>query len=912
MKNITRNFLITGTPLSGKKALLKGCGLKLNKTTKKWENPEKSILIKSEKHTQEKEAFDIIIAVDISTIEQQKENQKKIDALWQTLVETQQNTNKKPSIHLIITQCDKIPSFSPVFSKQDEKIKLSPFGINIKRQKNQKDDFDTKYNKLINNILSLTESHPTQTADNKNILLQMMLIKKNLEKLLVSAKKNRLSFDNIFFTSNKNKGKSLFTENLLENLSSPGGGLTFQNNNPNIWTSTLSFASYGLTAFIIILSLVFWQHSFKMTQLRINQVLATLNKPIVVTSKNSEEDMFNRLNALRLAQPLLKKSDSWLSEKHTDSAYKKTSKTYQKLINATFIPFLNKALTDSITNNLKNPRALYPALKAYLTLNQYQYFDTSSITKWFTNYWQNKYTSGEQLDLQKNLQYILTEEKYKNYSIDTKLIKQARKSLASIPFAQLGVIILENNSKDTPLNLPYANDPESGFTITQSSVPAIYTKPDFQETLSTLIPAAAQQLENKDWVSDVKVSQSSNNEAQIKTAYLENYSKVWGDVLAGITLTPATSIKDVLQKISLITNQQSSLWQLLRIATYNTVADNSMPSMKTYITPNFIELSAMQQQSNDSLNNTLNNLTSFLDTLNSQANPNEQAYSILAKNIMQEIPISAIADIKNIAKNQPAPINLWMTEISKNSTKALLDMASDYLNDLWTSDVVPTYKQNLRGKFPIFKESDDNISLKDFNNFFQPDGIIDTFFTYYLKPFVDVSKPYWVWKKIDGQTLTIDQKNLDDFIRASLIKKIFYQTQAQSPELNFDILPLNFAKDNLPFELTLNGTTHYFKPRAAAKKISLQWPFQQDMTVTLAIKNPPPEDKTIITQDGPWGFFRLLDQASIINTSNPSEFKVLFEQSNSKTSAFLILLPSPINPFVPGIIDQFRCPDTLK
>ena len=51
----------------------------------------------------------------------------------------------------------------------------------------------------------------------------------------------------------------------------------------------------------------------------------------------------------------------------------------------------------------------------------------------------------------------------------------------------------------------------------------------------------------------------------------------------------------------------------------------------------------------------------------------------------------------------------------------------------------------------LFKNAKQSITLDAFTTFFGPNGNIDNFFKYYLKPFVDTNQVYWVTPHIHNQ-----------------------------------------------------------------------------------------------------------------------------------------------------------------
>jgi len=87
----------------------------------------------------------------------------------------------------------------------------------------------------------------------------------------------------------------------------------------------------------------------------------------------------------------------------------------------------------------------------------------------------------------------------------------------------------------------------------------------------------------------------------------------------------------------------------------------------------------------------------------------------------------------------------------------------------------------------------------------------------------------------------------------------------------------------------------------------MQWPGQGPKQVRLSFQ-PQSADSTI-TQDGPWAFFRLIDQGQVSSTA-PDRFQVTFT-AGGHSAQFEIRAGSVLNPFSLKELHQFRCPGSL-
>ena len=72
------------------------------------------------------------------------------------------------------------------------------------------------------------------------------------------------------------------------------------------------------------------------------------------------------------------------------------------------------------------------------------------------------------------------------------------------------------------------------------------------------------------------------------------------------------------------------------------------------------------------------------------------------------------------------------------------------------------------------------------------------------------------------------------------------------------------------------------------------------------------DDEKILSTQGEWAIFKLIDKGKLIPRSDGRTYDLIFENydqaQKSKYKSTYSLNTALINPFVPGVIDQFRCP----
>ena len=200
------------------------------------------------------------------------------------------------------------------------------------------------------------------------------------------------------------------------------------------------------------------------------------------------------------------------------------------------------------------------------------------------------------------------------------------------------------------------------------------------------------------------------------------------------------------------------------------------------------------------------------------------------------------------------------------------------------------------------------MSLDNFARFFAPNGTMDTFFKEYVQVFINNTNNGWQWKSMNGKQLALSDDALAAFIRAKLIQKMFFHEGKHHPTANFTITPTALNDDLKNFTIILNGQrVEYHGPNQPPEAIT--WPGPQHTGVFIEVADNT-DQKNQVGYPGLWGLFHLLDKAQIGKDSSSSELQLSWI-INEKRIDCQITSDAPINPFTPGIINQFRCPNSL-
>ena len=220
--------------------------------------------------------------------------------------------------------------------------------------------------------------------------------------------------------------------------------------------------------------------------------------------------------------------------------------------------------------------------------------------------------------------------------------------------------------------------------------------------------------------------------------------------------------------------------------------------------------------------------------------------------------------------NMTIPMKQWITSLSNNSWRSITKRAKSYINSKWTEQVLPLYQKTIYQRYPIFKDSQIDLSLTDLNQFFGPQGEIGHFFTEYLQPITDMDGHYWTWKSIGSHQMPLDQSTIELFIRASMIQQIFYTTNSKAASFQYGFTLQSLSDNAQAVNITNNNKTTQFihnQPQSA----TYSWPDTHTSPISVSFTLANNTQSRAIKASGTWAFLRLLDQGLIRPTTDTNQ-----------------------------------------
>ena len=258
----------------------------------------------------------------------------------------------------------------------------------------------------------------------------------------------------------------------------------------------------------------------------------------------------------------------------------------------------------------------------------------------------------------------------------------------------------------------------------------------------------------------------------------------------------------------------------------------------------------------------------------------------------------------------PQPVKRWLATIVGAGAKTKNISVIANLHDAFNgggSGVGPLCRQALSGRYPFDRASDTDVGIQDFAKLFSPNGLFSNFFNTELSPYVDTSGTAWRIRPVNGVTPPVSSSALAAFERAAKIRDTFFADGGATPSLRFYVTPeaLDISAKQVILQL---GDTKILYAREGAPTTQILWPGPSGtVSAQVAFDPPPPIGAATLAASGSWALFRLLDLGQLTQ-EGPDRYQAIFSVGDREVS-YLLRISSILNPFTPGLLQGFQCPN---
>lgn len=644
------------------------------------------------------------------------------------------------------------------------------------------------------------------------------------------------------------------------------------------------------------------------------------------------------------------------------------AQTYRAALNQRFLPRLLLRLEEQIAGNLNNQDLLYEVLRIYLMLGLQGPMNPELVREWMQIDWSLAYAgvARKQLrtDMAAHLEALL-EQPMQEVALNGPLVEQVQALLSEMPLAQRVYNGIINSTKSTSLpkwRINEAGGPAVKRVLVRSSgkalndgVEGIFTYSGFNNVFLPEAVSVAERVQRESWVLGPRGEAEQSEAALLSLSrdvldlyyndFVSRYDKILGDIdiipmeslshaveVTNVLSGPTSPIVNILTEISRetrLTEERSVLssealnegvstvaliearsalsiqGQILLEALTEAATTTGVPPKPpgAYVEDRFDwlhQLVARPEGQPSQLDDLIGVLTEVYQELNKMSFSGVSAGAEGGQ---------AILRFQQAASRIDGPMQRWATQITSGSSGITADGTRASINARWQASVLPFCEQALANRYPFNRRARADVAMQDFAKLFAPQGLIDGFFNENLVKFVDTRTRPWTWKQINDVDLGISQAVLQQMQYASEIRDAFFAS-GPNPSVQFQITPTALDPKAKSVLLEIDGQQVGFKQRSGQPNpVAVTWPGSVGVArVTLLPSKGGTEN--ILSRDGPWAWFRLLDAAEVRRTNVSDRKRVIF-RIGGRLAMFQLQSGSVINPFALPALAKFKCPKSM-
>nr|WP_167375446.1 type VI secretion system membrane subunit TssM [Pseudomonas agarici] len=782
---------------------------------------------------------------------------------------------------------------------------------------------------------------------------------------LIGAMAQSMNLDRQQLARQDGTGRSYFIEKLFTAVAFAERGLVGVNPTVERRRRWLARGVLAATVAVVVLVGTLWLVSYRANQVYIAQVdqkVAPLGQSVQNLS-SAQRDVLAVLALLNAVKHLAGDAPGWsegLGLYQGDMLEAESASVYRKLLIAVFAPRLLTRVEEQLHGG-GNSDFLYEGLKAYLMLADNEHYDAQFIKAWIALDWDRSLPrdlpAQQRLALGEHLK-ALFERRPPNARLDERLIDDLRRQLQQLPVAQRvydrvkrqklpeGVPEFRLNEavgRDAALVFSRKSgkplgDPLSGF----------FTAKGYREAFLLSSLSQARTLAEEQWVLGRDQAEQQNVAslaADVRRLYFQDYLRQWEALLADIDFVPITSVAQAADVLRVISGPTSPLKKLLVAVAKETdlqqeqrlleaqgqKVDSGVDQIKQRlgsmlgleqatgtapavvsedpVSAHFAELNALVNKG-EGEPAAIDGLLADINALYVQVSAMVGASGDALLGEAKHQASAAAARVSLSAERQPPLVQGLVKSVVSATTNNMMGGVRNQLNAAWTREVVNVYRQSLGGRYPLAPGSARDATLDDFGQFFGVGGVMDNYFRKYLQPYVDTSAATWRWQPGAAQKLGIAPSALQTFQRAASIRDAFFRSGGTQPIVRFELKPLAMDASISQFQLDLDGQQISYD-HGPSRPVAMQWPNPGSIgVVRLSISPASVTGRSAITLDGPWAWFRLLEQSDLVAGQSPDRFNLRLRVDGASIS-YELRANSAFNPFKSRVLSGFSLPERL-
>ncbi|MBV2134210.1 type VI secretion system membrane subunit TssM [Pseudomonas sp. MAP12] len=637
---------------------------------------------------------------------------------------------------------------------------------------------------------------------------------------------------------------------------------------------------------------------------------------------------------------------------------------YRRELEGLLLPRVGRQLEAQIRANLNDRERLLGSLRAYLMLGLEERRDPAFLKEWLAADWSQRHAGNTAAQDGLNGHFArLLDGAFAPYALNDQLVAQAREVLRRESLASVVYRMLREQARSlADYRLNQKLGPQGALLAgSDQAIPGFYTQRGYQQYFVAQGSGLVREILRDNWVLGEGESLSVNDLGRLlvemEQLYFRDYANHWGEALAQLALEPLGSTQQGAEQLAGLTAANSPLLALLVEVRDNTrfpglasAADQTAAAGEALGDQggklgNAVQLAAAAAQKTEAaLANSLPDTArkalerrfaplhqllddnggagaelatalQALDALQQQlaelshASAPDQAAFELAKARMDG-QRDAIQRLRSSAARLPQPLGSWLVLLAEDSWTLVLSDAYEYLNQRYQSELYAVYQHSLRQRYPFSADSESDVALADFREFFKAQGVADSFFERYLKPFVSGSAGEYRLRRLEGRGLPLSSEFLAQMGHAQTIRRSFFAENPNEPQVLFKLEPysLDSSLGRADFRLGDQQLEYRHGPIVPA---AFHWPSEADNGQTsLVVEELGGRKLGIRKNSGPWALFRLLDLMEVGYHSGRDVLLVKASIGGRRANYLLHSQRAP-NPFDVARLRDFKLPAVL-
>ncbi|WP_296266605.1 type VI secretion system membrane subunit TssM [Pseudomonas sp. UBA6562] len=783
---------------------------------------------------------------------------------------------------------------------------------------------------------------------------------------LIGSMAQSMGLDRAQLARQSGSGRSYFIQRLFSDVAFAERGLAGSNPKVERRRRWLTRGALALSVLLVLVVGTLWALSYRANQAYIAQVeqrLQPVGQSVQALSpaQRSVLDVLPLLNAVR---HLADDPPAWaegLGLYQGDMLESESASVYRKLLIAVFAPRLVTRIEEQLYG-AQSSDYLYEGLKAYLMLADGDHYDADFIKAWVLLDWERALPRDlapeQRQDLQRHLD-ALFERRPPNARLDQHLIDDVRRQLQQLPVAQR----VYDRVKRQPLppgvsdvRLSEAAGRDAALVLRRKSgkplgepLPGLFTVKGYRQAFLAASLAQSATLAEERWVLGREINDAGDAKRladDVRQLYFQDYIRQWDALLADLDVVPVTSVGQAADVLRVLSGPASPLKKLLQTVAVETnlqqpdTLDHAKAKVEQAgvdqlrqrlggllgeapaadaatqvaprdpVTEHFAPLAALVEGGEGGavpIDGLLTDLNALYVQVSAMVGASGDALLGEAKNQAQ----AAAQRVSLGAARQPQVVQDMVGSVVGSTNAVVMGGVRNQLNAAWKSEVVNVYRQSLGGRYPLAPGSSQDATLEDFGLFFGVGGVMDNYFRKYLQPYVNTSTSPWSWQPGAAQKLGINANVLGTFQRAANIRDAFFRnTGSTQPLVRFELKPVAMDASITQFLLDLDGQQVSYD-HGPSRPVAVQWPNNNGIgVVRLSITPPAASGRSGKTLEGPWAWFRLLEQSDLVGAGSPERFNLRLRVDGLSVS-YELRASSAFNPFRARVLNGFSLPERL-